>query len=54
MTRVAVLGADGRMGSTSVAAIEATDDLEVVARVDVVQMVTVEAGVIMGVYVTAQ
>lgn len=35
MTRVAVLGADGRMGSTSVAAIEATDDLEVVARVDV-------------------
>ncbi|WP_344327471.1 4-hydroxy-tetrahydrodipicolinate reductase [Aeromicrobium halocynthiae] len=35
MTRVAVLGADGRMGSTSAAAIEATDDLEVVARVDV-------------------
>jgi 4-hydroxy-tetrahydrodipicolinate reductase len=35
MTRVAVLGAKGRMGSTSVAAIEAAEDLEVVAQVDV-------------------
>lgn len=35
MTRVAVLGAKGRMGSTSVAAIDAADDLEVVAQVDV-------------------
>lgn len=34
MTRVAVLGAKGRMGSTSVTAIEATDDLDVVAQVD--------------------
>lgn len=34
MTRVAVLGARGRMGSTSVAAIEATPDLELVAEVD--------------------
>ena len=35
MTRVAVLGAKGRMGSTSVAAIGATDDLEVVAQIDI-------------------
>lgn len=35
MTRVAVLGAKGRMGSTSVAAIEAAQGLEVVAQVDV-------------------
>ena len=35
MTRVAVLGAKGRMGSTSVAAIEAADGLEVVAQIDV-------------------
>lgn len=35
MTRVAVFGAKGRMGSTSVRAIEATDDLEVVAQIDV-------------------
>ena len=35
MTRVAVIGANGRMGSTSVAAIEASDDLDVVAAVDV-------------------
>lgn len=35
MTRVAVLGAKGRMGSTSVAAIEAADGLDVVAQVDV-------------------
>jgi 4-hydroxy-tetrahydrodipicolinate reductase len=35
MTRIAVLGAKGRMGSTSVQAIEATDDLEVVAQVDI-------------------
>ncbi|MEH3033895.1 MAG: 4-hydroxy-tetrahydrodipicolinate reductase [Aeromicrobium erythreum] len=34
MTRVGVLGAKGRMGSTSVAAIEAADGLEVVAQVD--------------------
>jgi len=34
MTRVAVLGANGRMGSTSVQAIDAADDLEVVAQVD--------------------
>lgn len=34
MTRVAVLGAKGRMGSTSVAAIEAEEDLAVVAQVD--------------------
>ena len=35
MTRVAVLGAKGRMGSASVQAIEASDDLELVAQVDV-------------------
>lgn len=35
MTRVAVLGAKGRMGSTAVAAIEAADGLEVVAQIDV-------------------
>lgn len=35
MTRVAVLGAQGRMGSTSVAALDAADGLEVVARIDV-------------------
>jgi len=35
MTRVAVIGANGRMGSTSVQAIEASDDLKVVARIDV-------------------
>lgn len=35
MTRVAVLGARGRMGSTSVAAIEASDDLEVVCEIDI-------------------
>ena len=35
MTRVAVLGAKGRMGSTSVQAIDAADDLEVVAQVDI-------------------
>jgi 4-hydroxy-tetrahydrodipicolinate reductase len=35
MTRVAVLGAKGRMGSTSVAAIDAADGLEVVAQIDV-------------------
>src|SRR5690349_4670907 len=35
MTRVAVLGAKGRMGSTSVAAIDAADGLEVVSQVDV-------------------
>ena len=35
MTRVAVIGAQGRMGSTSVAAIGASDDLEVVAQIDV-------------------
>jgi 4-hydroxy-tetrahydrodipicolinate reductase len=35
MTRVAVLGAKGRMGTTSVQAIDATDDLEVVAQVDI-------------------
>lgn len=35
MTRVAVLGARGRMGSTSVEALDAADGLEVVARVDV-------------------
>ena len=34
MTRVAVLGAKGRMGSTSVQAIDAADDLEVVAQID--------------------
>ncbi|TSD65400.1 4-hydroxy-tetrahydrodipicolinate reductase [Aeromicrobium piscarium] len=34
MTRVAVLGARGRMGSTSVEAIEAADDLDLVAAVD--------------------
>lgn len=34
-TRVAVLGAQGRMGSTSVAALEAADGLDVVARIDV-------------------
>ncbi len=35
MTRVAVLGAKGRMGSTSVQAIDAADGLEVVAQVDI-------------------
>lgn len=35
MTKVAVLGAKGRMGSTSVGAIDAADDLEVVAEVDI-------------------
>jgi 4-hydroxy-tetrahydrodipicolinate reductase len=35
MTRVAVIGAKGRMGSTSVMAIDAADGLEVVAQVDV-------------------
>ena len=35
MTRVAVLGAKGRMGSTSVQAIDAADDFEVVAQVDI-------------------
>ena len=35
MTRVAVLGAKGRMGSTSVAAIGAAGGLDVVAQVDV-------------------
>jgi 4-hydroxy-tetrahydrodipicolinate reductase len=35
MIRVAVLGAKGRMGSTSVAAIEAADDLDVVAQIDI-------------------
>lgn len=35
MTRVAVLGARGRMGSTSVEALEAADGIEVVAQVDV-------------------
>ncbi|MCL3837429.1 4-hydroxy-tetrahydrodipicolinate reductase [Aeromicrobium duanguangcaii] len=35
MTRVAVLGAKGRMGSTSAEAIEAADGLELVARIDV-------------------
>ncbi|MET0952004.1 MAG: 4-hydroxy-tetrahydrodipicolinate reductase [Aeromicrobium sp.] len=34
MTRVAVLGAKGRMGSESVRAIEAADGLEVVAQID--------------------
>ncbi|WP_100424075.1 4-hydroxy-tetrahydrodipicolinate reductase [Sediminihabitans luteus] len=34
MIRVAVLGAAGRMGSTTCAAIEAAPDLELVARVD--------------------
>lgn len=35
MTRVAVFGAQGRMGGTSVRAIDAADDLEVVAQVDI-------------------
>lgn len=35
MTKVAVLGAKGRMGSASVRAIDAADGLEVVAQVDV-------------------
>lgn len=34
MTGVAVIGAKGRMGSTSVTAIDAADDLEVVAQID--------------------
>ncbi len=34
MTRVAVLGARGRMGSEVVRAVEAADDLELVATVD--------------------
>lgn len=34
MTRVAVLGARGRMGTSACAALEAADGLEVVARVD--------------------
>ena len=35
MTKVAVLGARGRMGSASVRAIDAADGLEVVAQVDI-------------------
>jgi 4-hydroxy-tetrahydrodipicolinate reductase len=35
MTKVAVLGAKGRMGSASVRAIDAADGLEVVAQVDI-------------------
>ena len=35
MTRVAVLGAKGRMGSTSAAAIESAEELDLVARIDV-------------------
>ena len=35
MTRVAILGAKGRMGSTSAAAVDGSDDLELVAQVDV-------------------
>lgn len=35
MTRVAVIGANGRMGSTSVAAIDASEDLQVVSQLDV-------------------
>ncbi|WP_433787274.1 4-hydroxy-tetrahydrodipicolinate reductase [Actinomycetospora sp. CA-101289] len=35
MTRVGVLGAQGRMGSEACGAVEAADDLELVARVDV-------------------
>lgn len=35
MTKVAVLGAQGRMGSTSVRAIDGADDLEVVTEVDI-------------------
>jgi 4-hydroxy-tetrahydrodipicolinate reductase len=34
MIRVAVLGAQGRMGATTCAAVEAADDLELVARLD--------------------
>jgi 4-hydroxy-tetrahydrodipicolinate reductase len=34
MIRVAVSGASGRMGSTTCAAVEAADDMELVARVD--------------------
>ncbi len=34
MTRVAVSGACGRMGSTTCAAVEAADDMELVARID--------------------
>ncbi len=34
MTRVAVLGARGRMGSAACAAVDAADDLELVAQVD--------------------
>ena len=35
MTRVAILGAKGRMGSTSAAAVESSDDLDLVAQIDV-------------------
>jgi 4-hydroxy-tetrahydrodipicolinate reductase len=35
MIRVAVLGAKGRMGSTSITALDAADDLEAVAQVDI-------------------
>ncbi len=35
MTRVAILGAKGRMGSAAAAAVESADDLELVAQVDV-------------------
>ena len=34
-TRVAVIGASGRMGSTVCSAVEAADDLELVGRFDV-------------------
>jgi 4-hydroxy-tetrahydrodipicolinate reductase len=35
MTRVAILGAKGRMGSTAAGAVESADDLELVAQIDV-------------------
>ena len=34
MIRVAVSGAAGRMGSTTCAAVEGADDMELVARID--------------------
>lgn len=43
--KVAVLGAAGRMGTTTVAAVEAADDLELVARLDAGDDVASLAGV---------
>ncbi len=55
VTRVAVLGAGGRMGSEACRAVEATDDLDLVARVDVGDPIeaVVEAGAQVAIEFTA-